>query len=173
MNIRQGRLFLSVDDEQYLRKSEMDGCYIWTTDLPESVLSDREVYERYKDLKYVEDDFRLFKTTFLDVRPIFVRKEESTRGHLLVVMLAHMILRELRRRWVNLDKTVYEALTELSLICRNTINFSGGQTLTCIPEPNETMVRLLKSAKITLPKSLEEVKVSVVTRRKVRKAATH
>lgn len=173
VNIVKRQLVLTIDEEKLRKKSELDGCYIWTTDLKEEELSNREIYERYKDLKHVEEDFRSFKTTFLEVRPIFVRTEESTKGHLVVVMLAHMILQELRSRWLEFNMTVGEALAELTLLCRNTIEFSNGHRVECIPEPSMGMAALLKAAKITLPKSIEERKVPVVTRHKVRKNASH
>ena len=46
------------------------------------------VHDRYRDLAQVEKAFRSFKTSFLEVRPVFVRRGKSTRGHVLVVMLA-------------------------------------------------------------------------------------
>lgn len=173
VNLVKGRLVLSIDQEKLKKKSEMDGCYIWTTDLSEQEVSNREIYERYKDLKYVEDDFRLFKTCFLEIRPIFVRTEESTRGHLVVIMLAHMILRELRSKWLHLNKTVEESLSELSLLCRQTIQYSNGKKMDCIPVPNEGMNELLKAIEVVIPKSIEELKVPVVTRHKIREFANH
>jgi transposase len=41
---------------------------------------------RYKHLALVERDFRTSKTVELDMRPIRVRLESSTRGLVLVVM---------------------------------------------------------------------------------------
>lgn len=171
VNVVKRQLVLKIDEDLLKKKSEMDGCYIWTTDLSENEVSDREVYERYKDLKFVEDDFRTLKTEFLEIRPIFVRTEESTRGHLLVSMLAHMIVRELRTNWKQFNKTVQEGLMELSLLCRNYIAFTNGNKIDCIPEPSESMESLLKALNVSLPNHHEEVKVPVVTRQKVRKAA--
>jgi hypothetical protein len=168
VNIVKNQIFLKVDEERLKEKSKFDGCYIWTTDWNEEQFSNREIYEKYKDLKFIEDDFRTFKTTLLEIRPIFVRSERSTRGHLLVVMLAHIILRELRKAWGHINKTVEEALTELSLLCRNTVQFSD-KKLSCIPSPNDELSKLLEAVNVTLPKELEESKVAVVTRHKVRK----
>ncbi len=170
VSIFKRQLVLTINEEKLKKKASYDGCYIWTTDLSESDLDNREIYERYKDLKYVEDDFRCFKTSFLEIRPIYVRSEESTRGHLVIVMLAHMILRELRQAWSHLDKTVKEALTELSLLCRNRVQISGTQAIDCIPTPNDNLATLLKAVSVTMPKNIEEVKVPVVTRCKVRKS---
>lgn len=171
VNIVKRQLVLTIDQEKLKEKAAFDGCYIWTTDRAESDVSDREVYEQYKNLKYVEDDFRTFKTTFLDIRPIFVRSEASTRGHLLIVMLAHMIVRELRNDWKTFNLTVQEGLAELSLICRHSLNIAG-QVVNCIPTPSKQANSLLQALRITLPKHIEEVNVPVVTRRKVRKIAS-
>ena len=54
----------------------------------------------------VERAFRDCKTVNLEVRPVYVRKEESTRGHVFVVMLAYMIIRRLRKAWGGFDLTV-------------------------------------------------------------------
>jgi Transposase DDE domain len=170
---KKRQLFLEVNEEALKIKSKFDGCYVWTTDWTEEQISTREVYEQYKNLKHVEEDFRTFKTTLLEIRPIFVRSEESTRGHLLVIMLAHMIIRELRKAWKNFNKTVEEGLVELSLLCRQTIQYSGGETIDCIPVPNQGISALLKAVDIKMPQAIEEKTVPVVTRHKVRKSAKH
>jgi transposase len=171
ISTKKRQLFLEVNEEALKIKSKFDGCYVWTTDWTEEQVSTREIYEQYKNLKHVEEDFRTFKTTFLEIRPIFVRSEESTRGHLLVVMLAHMIIRELRKAWESFNKTVEEGLGELSLLCRQTIKYSGGKAIDCIPVPNQGMSKLLKTLNINMPQAIEEKTVRVVTRRKVRKSA--
>lgn len=167
---RKREFFLEVDQEKLEEKARFDGCYVWTTDWKETELSNEEVFENYKNLKYVEDDFRTFKSMFLDIRPIFVRSASSTRGHLLVTMLAHMIVRELRSKWLNINKTVSEGLQELSLISRQTIQWSDNEKLEVISEPNESMKQLLSAIGVKLPTTLEEVKINVVTTHKVREA---
>lgn len=169
VNISKKRLYLTINEDNLRKKSELDGCYIWTTDLNEQEASNKEIYERYKDLKYIEEDFRSFKTSFLEVRPLFVRSEQSTRGHLVVVMLAHMILRELRAGWKNFNKTVEEILEELSLISRNCIKFSNDYQFDRITMPTEEMQKLLNAVHVKIPTTIEELKVPVVTRQKVRK----
>lgn len=173
ISIIKKQLVLKIDDEKLKEKSKFDGCYIWTTDVPEAELSNREIYDRYKDLKYIEEDFRSFKTGFLEVRPIFVRSEASTRGHLVVVMLAHIILRAMRKAWSHLDKTVEEALVDLNHLCLDTLQFSDGKQTKFIPIPNNVSTALLKAVKVDMPKNIAEVKVSVVSRRKVRKSVNY
>lgn len=168
---KKREFFLEVNQEKLNEKSRFDGCYVWTTDWKETELSNDQVFENYKNLKYVEDDFRTFKSMFLDIRPIFVRSASSTRGHLLVTMLAHMIVRELRFKWLDINKTVLEGLKELSLISRQTLQWSDNQKLEMISEPNESMKHLLSAIGIKLPTALKEVKIDVVTTHKIRKDA--
>ena len=47
----------------------------------------------------VEWAFRACKTNHLEVRPVFVRSQASTRGHVVVVILAYLIVREIKRAW--------------------------------------------------------------------------
>ena len=72
------------------------------------------VHARYKSLGEVEQAFRRSKTVELGMRPVHVRKESSTRGHLLVVMLAYLLMQELGKRWAHLDLTVKEGLARLN-----------------------------------------------------------
>ena len=163
------QLYLHFNLESLREKSKMDGCYVWTTDLPIEEASDLEVYQRYKDLKYVEDAFRDSKTAFLEMRPVYVRTEESTKGHLLVLMLAYAILKELKRAWFELDVTVEEGLVKLSTVCQNTLEFASGVKVHCIPEPCLDVLKLLNALGISLPKTLDVKEISVVTRKKTKK----
>lgn len=169
VNVVKRQLVLTIENDKLEKKAKLDGCYVWTTDLNKEEISDREVYKRYKDLKYVEEDFRTLKTTWLEMRPLYVRTEESTRGHLFVTMLAYMIIKELRANWKELNKTMQEGLRELSLLCRNHMVFPSNQKIDCIPEPNESMAVLLRSANVPLLAQYKEVHVPVITRCKVRK----
>ena len=99
-------LRLAVDEEARNEQARLDGCYALKTDLPEPVASKQVVHDRYKDLTEVEMAFRTCKTVQLEMRPVYVRTEEHTRGHVLAVMLAYLIQRELRRAWRAFDLTV-------------------------------------------------------------------
>jgi len=59
----------------------------------------------YKNLKYVERDFRHIKSDDLDLRPIFHRLEERVRAHVLICMLACYLTWHLRRAWAPLTFT--------------------------------------------------------------------
>ena len=59
----------------------------------------------YKNLKYVERDFRHIKADDLDLRPVFHRLEERVKAHVLICMLACYLTWHLRRAWAPLTFT--------------------------------------------------------------------
>lgn len=91
------------------------------------------------------------------------------KGHVLVVMLAYMIIRELRRSWAEFDLTVEEGLRELSTLCSIEIRVKGQGSCLKIPKPRKMSGELLKALDITLPEVLPQRKVNVVTRKKLNK----
>jgi len=101
-------------------EGQLDGCYVVETDLPVSVATTDQVHDRYVDLTKVERDFRTLKTGLLEIRPVFLRKAERTRGHAVVSLLALKLVRELDRRVAPLGLTVDDAVERLKgvrLVC--------------------------------------------------------
>jgi len=161
----EGRSLKLVADEQARQEAaRLDGCYVLKTDLPETAASKQVVHDRYKDLTEVEIAFRTSKTAHLELRPINVRTEEHTRGHVLVVMLAYLIRRELSRAWVGLDLTVEEGLAQLATLCSMEVKVEGGASCLRIPEPRPASAALLKAASIRMPEVLPHLATRVVTR---------
>ena len=155
-------------DTQYMKEiAELDGCYALKSNLPAHAADSQTIHDRYKDLALVENAFRTCKTTHLEVRPVFVRTEASTRGHVLVVMLAYMIVRELKRAWAELDLTVEEGLEQLSRICAMELSIKGAGSCLRLPDPSPQSRDLLKALKISLPHVLPRSSVKVDTRRKL------
>lgn len=164
----QGRtLKLEVDNKALEESSRLDGCYVIKTDLPKEAADKGIIHDRYKDLTEVERAFRTFKTDFLEVRPVYVQTEKSTRGHVLVVMLAYMIIRVLRRNWQNFDLTVEEGLQQLSTLCSMEMKVKNHAPVLKIPRPRETSKQLLRALDIKLPTVLPHREVRVVTRKKL------
>jgi len=160
-------LTLEVDEECVKRESDLDGCYVIKTDLPKSVADKQIVHDRYKDLTLVEKVFRNCKTTFLEVRPVFVRTEKSTRGHVLTVMLAYMIVRYLQKAWDAFDLTVEEGLKQLSTLTSVEMKVKDRQSVLKIPKPREQSGKLLNALDIRMPTALPHKEVPVVTKKKL------
>jgi len=160
-------LKLTVNQPVLDEVSRLDGCYVIKTDLPQSAAAKQVVHDRYKDLAQVEQAFRTCKTTHLETRPVYVRTAEHTRGHVLVVMLAYLIRRELSRAWASLDTTVEEGLHQLQTLCSTQLKVDGGGSCLRIPAPHTASCALLTALAISLPEALPHVETHVVTRKKL------
>jgi hypothetical protein len=89
-----------IDEE-----AALDGFYVLRTPVPASQLDAPAVVTAYKNLKYVERDFRSIKSGDLDLRPVYHRLEERVKAHVLICMLACYLTWHLRRAWAPLTFT--------------------------------------------------------------------
>jgi Transposase DDE domain len=88
LTVEDRSMTLTINASGQQEEAKLDGCYVLKTDLTPQQAKKEIVHDRYKDLASVEHAFRTCKTAHLEVRPIFLRLEERTRAHALVVMLA-------------------------------------------------------------------------------------
>lgn len=163
----EGRqLKIKRDETSLAGASLLDGCYVLKTDLPAAITKEI-VHTRYKDLTLVEEAFRMLKTVLLEMRPWYVRTEESTRGHALIAMLAFLIVRQLKAAWSKFDVTVEEGLGQLSLITSNIILIQGKAVYQKIALPGQGTQKLLTAAGVILPEALPCLGANVVSRKKL------
>ena len=160
-------LKLVTDEAARTEAARLDGCYAIKTDLPEAAASKQVVHDRYKDLTEVEMAFRTSKTVHLEMLPVHVRAEEHTRGHVLAVMLAFLIRRELSRAWEGLNVTVEEGLAQLATLCSMEVKVEGGASCLRIPTPRDGSSALLKAASVRATEVLPHLETRVVTRKKL------
>jgi transposase len=167
IELEERSLKLTVNQDALDEAARLDGCYVLKTDLPASAAATQTVHDRYKDLTLVEQAFRTCKTAHLETRPVYVRTEDHTRGHVLVVMLAYLVRRELSRAWTALDVTVEEGLEQLQTLCSTEIKLEGGGSCLRIPTPSVASRALLDALKIRMPEALPHTDTRVVTRKKL------
>jgi transposase len=166
INLEDRRLSLTIDETKLMEETLLNGCYVIKTELNKEEVSAETVHNRYKDLALVEQGFRTMKTGYLETRPIYVRKEKRTRGHVLVVMLAYMIVQELQKLWCELNITVEEGIAELSSI--NSVEIKVGETsYNQIPWPRALGEQILELANVKLPEVLPSRNIKVATRKKL------
>ena len=115
----------------------------------------------------MEKAFGACKQTFLEVRPVYIRNEKSTRGHVLIVMLAYMIISQLQAAWVNFDLTPEEGLKQLAFLICTKIKVKENASCWKIPRPTEQSRNLLSTLGITMPLFLSHREVKVDTVRKL------
>jgi hypothetical protein len=160
------RIVTQTDPEALREAALLDGCYVLKSDVPKAEADADKLHERYLDLAEVERGFRTMKTAHLEVRPVYVHTEPSTRGHVFVVMLAYLIERQLDRAWRGLDLTVQEGLDELGAMRVQKLTI-GGASLSRVPDPDARCAQLLEAAGVTLPSVLGSPPVRVATKKKL------
>jgi len=157
----QGRtLELERQEEKIEKALELAGCYVVTTDVLKPDLSAEEVHASYLSLQKVERDFRTLKTGLLEVRPVFVRKESRTRGHVFSCLLALKLSRELERRlqakWGTTQNnphalTLPDALRALGSLGGLEYKIDEKTTVTKRPQPRESQPEILTALGVSLP----------------------
>jgi DDE family transposase len=167
LTIEERTITLTVKTNAQQEAAKLDGCYVLKTDLTPAQAPKELVHDRYKDLASVEQAFRSCKTVHLEVRPIFLRLEERTRAHALVVMLAYQIIRYLASCWRAFDVTVEEGLHALTTLCLVEVAPHNAPSYHCIPTPRDAIARLLHSADIKLPKAFALSGTRVSTKKKL------
>ena len=169
LTVRQRRLVLSRDAQALQAAAQLDGCYVVETDLPPAQADAQTIHDRYKDLAFVERDFRTLKTGHLEFRPWFVCTEDNTQAHALTSMLALKVRRHLERAWWPLEVTVEEGLRELEKLCVMELVHpqSGKVVARQVPEPAPLQKQLLEALKLDLPLTVPEAEVTVGTRKKI------
>jgi len=158
---------LEVDHEKLAEASRLDGCYALKTDLPAEMADRNMIHDRYKDLAFVEQAFRTGKTVELEMRPIFLRNGDRTKGHALVVMLAYQIVRELSICWKSLDLTVDEGIRQLSSLCTTDVIIDGKVSFSMVPEPRTTVKKLFDLAGVRSPEVVPGVEAKADTKAKL------
>jgi hypothetical protein len=161
------RIVVTVDEAALAEAARLDGCYALRTDLPKTVVAKEIVHDRYKDLAQVEWAFRDSKTVQLEMRPVYLRDENRTRGHALVVMLAYLMTQALRQRWRDIDLTVQEGLDRLASLCVIEVTIAGRPSYNQVPTPRDDVRQLFEAADVPLPAALPLAPVSVATNQKL------
>ena len=172
LSVAKQRLVLTLDATALQAAAQLDGCYVVETDLKAAQADAQTIHDRYKDLAYVERDFRTLKTGHLEFRPWFVCTQDNTQAHALTSMLALKVRRHLERAWWPLEVTVEEGLRELEKLCvMELVHPQSGEVVARqVPEPAALQKQLLEALKLNLPSTVPEAEVTVGTRKKISQA---
>jgi len=161
---QERRVVVTADEAAWTEAARLDGCYALRTDLPKTVVAKEIVHDRYKDLAQVEWAFRDQKTVQLEMRPVYLRDENRTRGHALVVMLAYLLTQALRQRWRDIDLTVQEGLDRLASLCLIEVIIGGRPSYSQVPTPRDDVRQLFEAAGVAIPTALPLAPARVATR---------
>jgi len=101
------------------------------------------------------------------MRPVYLRADGRTRRHAVVVMLAYLMARELRRRWRGINLTVREGLHRLASLCVTEVRVGGRPSYHQIPKPRDEVRQLFDAASIAIPSALPPAPARVATKKKL------
>ena len=107
---KTGRLM--VDRAKISDEARLDGKYLITTS--DDTLTPEDIALGYKNLLEAERGFRDLKGTLL-MRPVFHRKEDRIRAHVLVCFLALVIIRVAEIRAADTWRTIGDELGRIKL----------------------------------------------------------
>src|SRR5258708_462655 len=104
-DIGPGRFSYRQDEEKIAAGAAQAGSCVSGSSVDGGIVEAAGVVAAYKDLKYVERDFRITKADDLDLRPIHHYLAERVRGHVLICMLACYLTWHLRQALAELTFT--------------------------------------------------------------------
>lgn len=131
-----------LDSDLMAKTGSLLGIKGYYTNIPQKVLSDKMVIERYHDLWHVEQSFRMAKSD-LATRPIFHRSDQSIRAHIVICFVALALARAIEMASGHSLRNVLDLLWKVS--DAHLLNTDTGQAFTLRSEiPLETKA-ILKS----------------------------
>ena len=101
----------------------------------------------------VEHSFRTMKQSHLEIRPVFLRREDRTKAHVFLTMMACMIEKNYLS---NLEITVLEGLKALTTLINTTLSI-GDSNLTKAVQANGLCKKLLGRLDINITKEVKSV----------------
>lgn len=151
----EGRsIALSTNKGELEKLSSLDGCYAMKTNLVKKEVSASIIHDRYKDLAHVEYAFKNIKTEQLQVRPIYLRREDRTRAHVFICSLAYKVIKYLRETCASLDLTLTVILSNLKAINYIIYDVNGVEVKQLPKNLNEQQQMILETLDIQLPDRL-------------------
>jgi hypothetical protein len=93
------------DEEKIAAEARLDGIYVIRTTITADAADAPGVVQTYKNLKYVERDFKTIKIDDLDIRPIRHYLAGRVEAHLIICMLAAYLTWHLRQAFAPLTFT--------------------------------------------------------------------
>jgi transposase len=103
--ISDGSFSFRRDEEKIAAEAAFDGIYVIRATITPDIADAPGVVQIYKNLKYVERDFKTIKIDDLDVRPIRHYLAGRVEAHMLICMLAAYVTWHLRKAFAPLTFT--------------------------------------------------------------------
>ena len=143
---RSGNDGYELDDALVAKTTRLLGLKGYYTNIPSKTLSNRDVIARYHDLWHVEQAFRIAKSD-LATRPIFHRKEDAVKAHMVICFVALAIGKYLEITTGLSIRRIMDALW--SVTDANIIDSTTGEVFMLRSEMNQDTRALLKKLRLS------------------------
>jgi len=130
----KGEVNVEIDYDKFTSDYVWDGLKGYVTN---SVISNKQIVENYKNLWHIEKAFRMSKTD-LRIRPIYHRVRERIEAHICISFTAYSIYKELER-------VLYKENSNLSVKKAAELTHNMYQITFTLPESKHTKSMLLKT----------------------------
>ncbi|WP_341761620.1 IS1634 family transposase [Candidatus Tisiphia endosymbiont of Thecophora atra] len=160
------QIVVEIDQDKKKELFALDGCYAIETQIEIKLMSKELVDKAYHNLHEVESNFSSMKTGLLEVRPIFLRKSNRTKGHVFVCMLALKIWHYMKNKLKQgcgvtkdgkYNVTIEEALRELDKVCFLYYTIKGCKVAR-LPKLSEFQQNLFNLFDLTMPQMTKSAK---------------
>jgi hypothetical protein len=94
------------------------------------------------------------KTGLLEIRPLFLRRADHTRGHVFMVMLSYLLTKEMERSTNHLDITVSELMHDLDRLCLQYQWLADDVRISRLPQPTAAQSEIIQALSIKLPETI-------------------
>ena len=135
---------LKIDNMAVAAEKRLDGKYLIKTS--DDTLSIEDIVLGYKQLKVIEADFRTLKTD-LELRPVYHRKSDRIKSHVLLCFFALLLVRvaenESGQTWFHIERE----LRKLNLVLLTSPTNKVRQTT----EPTALQKAIFKKCKLEMP----------------------
>lgn len=125
VSLQSHNIKYSINENQVNEQSKLDGILIYTTNNIESKngifeVSAANIMDHYSNKYVIESAFRHLKS-FLDLRPVYVRKVDHVRAHVDICMTSYFINNHIRLKLKEMNmsiKNFYSLLDQYSIATR-------------------------------------------------------
>ncbi len=146
--VKSFRLNYEIDDKKLEEQKQLDGFLCFLTNGTVDKVNAEQVIGHYRRKNKIEDAFREIKS-YLELRPIFLTREERVKAHVTICVLGYLLLNDLEVRLSNEEHSpsgpvALELLSECKL---NRIGLKGGEayveSITEITEEQDELLDIL------------------------------
>lgn len=105
-----GETYYAIDENKVQEDMKYDGFYAVTTNLEDENIT--LIIQANKQRWEIEESFEIMKSEF-KTRPIYVKREDAIKGHLLICFIALIVYRILEKKYLGEEYTCHEIIDTL------------------------------------------------------------